>query len=136
MIIDNNLSAIGKAMFQNKEHWKFVTKEQKEEFFFIFNRYFSKLYPEKAQLLNLKAIDKESSLDLWYYFMLDKPYPNWFWSKTKKSSESIISEKELKLLLQKLKIKKNDLDYLIDNHLDFITEELKYFKEIEKMKNK
>jgi hypothetical protein len=34
--------------------------------------------------------------------------------------------------LKKLKVKPNDLDYLIDKHMDFIKEELKYFKEIEK----
>ena len=89
-------------------------------------------YPDKAQLLNLKTIDKVSALDLWYYFMLDKPYPDWFWSKGEKAEKAEIADKDYKLLLQKLKIKNIDLDYLIEHHIDFIKSELKHFKEIDK----
>lgn len=123
---------IANAMFKKKSDWVNITDDDKEKFFFIFNRYFSKKYPDKAQLLNLKTIDKVSSLDLWYYFMLDKPYPDWFWSKSEKSSKQEISDKDYKLLLQKLKIKDIDLDYLIEYHIDFVKSELKHFKEINK----
>lgn len=125
MIIDNNLLSIFNSMIKNKSDWKYVTNEQKIEFFFIFNRFFSKKYPEKSQLLNLKVIDKVSSLDLWYYFMLNKPYPKWFWSKGTKLEKSEISDKDYKLLLKRLNIKDIDLDYLIENHPDFINDELK-----------
>ena len=123
---------IANAMFRKKSDWVKITDEDKEKFFFIFNRYFSKKYTDKAQLLNLKTIDKVSGLDLWYYFMLDKPYPDWFWSKGEKADKQEISDKDYKLLLQKLKIKDIDLDYLIEHHIDFVKSELKHFKEIDK----
>jgi len=123
---------VSKAIFTNKNNWKNIPDEDKERLFFIFNRYFAKKYPEKAQLLNLKTINKVTAMNLWYEFMLDKPYPNWFWSKSDKTEKSVIDDKDYKLLLQKLKTKDLDLDYLIINHFEFIKEELKYYKSIEK----
>jgi hypothetical protein len=129
MEIEDNLSAIFNAMFRNKTNWKYVTNDQKIKYFFIFNRYFSKRYTTNSQLLNNKNVDKGTSLDLWYYFMLDKPYPNWFWSKSPKFEKSNISDSDFKLLLIKLDInKKEDLIYLIDNYPDIIQDELKFYK--------
>lgn len=127
-----DLKLVGNAMFYKKREWVNVPDEEKESCFFIFNRYFAKKYPEMSQLLNLKTINKVTAMNLWYEFMLDKPYPNWFWSKSDKTEKSVIGDKDYKLLLQKLKIKDLDLDYLIVNHFDFIKEELKYYKSIEK----
>jgi hypothetical protein len=70
-------------------------------------------------------------MDLWFHFMKDKPYPNWFWSKSSKE-KSEMSEKDYKLLLLKLNIKESDLDYLINKFPDFIKEELKYYKQLDK----
>lgn len=122
---------VANAMFRSKNKWSEITDEDKEKFFFIFNRYFCKKYPEKAQLLNLKTIDKSAALDLWYYFMIDKPYPKWFWSKSKKE-KPIIPDKDFKLLMAKLNLKDLDVEYLVNNHFDFIKEELKYYKALEK----
>lgn len=116
----------------SKSGWNKITDDDKEKTFFIINRYMSKKYTEKSQLLNLKTIDKVSALNLWYNFMLTEPYPKWFWSKGNKADKPEVSEKDYKLLLRKLKIKNIDLDYLINKHFDFVKEELKYFKEIEK----
>jgi hypothetical protein len=126
------ITDVANALFTNKQNWINITDEDKEKYFFIFNRYFSKKYPEKSQLLNLKNIDKVSAFDTWYYFMFNKTYPKWFWSKSEKSEKEEISEKDYKLLLQKLKIKDIDLNYLIENQIDFIKEELKYYRQIEK----
>ena len=115
-----DLKLVGNAMFYKKKEWVDVPDEEKESCFFIFNRYFAKKYTEKAQLLNSKTINKITAMNLWYEFMLDKPYPNWFWSKSDKSDKPVIIDKDYKLLLQKLKIKDLDIDYLIMNHFEFI----------------
>jgi hypothetical protein len=133
MIIDNNVLAISKCMFQERNNWKFVTDEQKESLFFIFNRYFSKQYTYLAQLLNDKTTDKVAGMDLWFYFMEGKPYPKWFWSKSEKSKDdSLFTEKEVNSLLNKFDIKQEELDLLIKYHLDDVKEELKYIKDGEK----
>jgi len=127
-----NLKLVADAMFTNKVNWKDLPDEEKETSFFVFNRYFAKKYPELSQLLNLKSIDKLAAMDLWYYYFRNKPYPQWLWSKTETKDKSDISEKDFKLLQEKLKLKDLDLQYLIDNHLVIIKEELKYFKNLEK----
>lgn len=131
--IEDNLLAIFKAMIKNKEDWEYVTDEQKEKYFFIVNRNFSKKYPDLSQLFNLKSIDKVTAMNLWYEFMIDKPYPGWFWSKADKNdNKSEIGDKDYQSLLLTLQIKDIDLDYLIINNKDFIKEELDYIHKKEK----
>jgi hypothetical protein len=128
-----NIKLVADAMFYNKKDWINIPDEEKESCFFIFNRYFSKKFAEKSQLLNIKSIDKISSMNLWFTFMLDKPYPKWFWSKLPSTTEKPkINDKDFITLVEKLNIKESDVDYLINNHFDFIKEELKYWKSIEK----
>lgn len=131
-----NLKEIANAMFSKRSEWVNISDEDKELSFFIFNRYFSKKYPEKAQLFNTKVIDKVTCLNLWFEFMKGKPYPNYFWDKfEKKKSEGMSCTKlEYNHLLKNLNIKDIDLDYLIENHSDFIKEEIKNYKEIQKNK--
>lgn len=131
------ITDVANAIFKFKNDWIYnsngdkITDDDKILYFFIFNRYFSKTYPDKAQLLNYKNIDKVMAMDIWFHFMKSQPYPNNFWSKTPKV-EKEIPEKEYKLLLKHLKIKDIDLVYLLDKHPDFIKEELTYLKKIEK----
>jgi hypothetical protein len=110
--------------------WQSITVEEKEKNFFIFNRYFSKKYVEQAQLLNLKNIDKVVGMELWYQFMKNQPYPSWFWSKSEKSDKPVLAPKDYKMLLVSLKVKSDDLDYLIEKHYEFIKEELSYLKKV------
>ena len=125
---------VANAMF-GKSDWNKITDDDKEKFFFIFNRYFSKKYPNEAQLLNLKTIDKVVGMNLLYHFMKGKPYPTWFWSKGEKiDKKSDISESEFKSLLVYLKLKREDIEYLVNNFPDFIKSELKQIKDFEKLK--
>lgn len=134
-MIEDNILSISKAMFQNRGDWKFVTQEMKEKYFFIFNRYFSKKYPKMAQLLNDKNINKSISLDLWFNFMSDKPYPKWFWSKSQEKKIESTSKGDFELLMEKLQLnKKEDLEYLIQNFPDIMEEELKFYKKQQKQK--
>ena len=126
------MMGIFNAMIKNKNNWIYVTDKQKEEFHFIFNRYFSKKYIEQASLMNIKGIDKVLVMDLWYNFMLTQPFPRWFWSKSEKVDKPKITEKEFKMLTIKLKVKPDDINYLIDKHPEFIKDELDYYKKLEK----
>lgn len=126
-----DLKLVSQAMFYKKD-WDKIPDEEKESCFFIINRMFAKKYPDKSQLLNLKTIDKVVAMDMWYYFMMDKPYPKWFWSKSPSIEKVKISNKDFELLLKRLLIKESDLDYLIDNYPEFVEDELKYWKSLEK----
>lgn len=129
MKVNNNLLSIANCIFKDRSQWKWVTDEQKEEFAFIINRLFSKMYPKHAQCLNLKQQDKVTLMNLWFQLYEGKRYPKWFWSKSPKWKKSNISDKDFKLLMDKLNInKEEDLIYLLDNFPDFIKEELKWFK--------
>lgn len=120
------------AMLKNKKDWIKITSDDKEKFSFIFNRYFSKKYIEQAVLMNIKGIDKVLVMNLWYNFMLTQPFPRWFWSKSEKVDKPKITEKEFKMLTIKLRVKPDDINYLIDKHPEFIKDELDYYKKLEK----
>jgi len=132
MEIEDNLLAVANAMFKNRNNWIFVSTKQKEKWFFIINRNFSKKYTQKAQLLNLKTIDKATAMDLWFHFMKTQPFPKFFFSKSDTKDKSVLTKKEYKMLLVSLKIKPDDLDYLIEKHFDFIKEELSFLVKLYK----
>lgn len=127
-----DLRLVANAMFNKKDEWINIPDKEKEECFFIFNRYFSKVYPEKSYFLNSKSINKPLAMDMWYNYMLKQPYPRWFWSKGGAKEKSKVSNPDFKLLLKNLKIKEFDLKYLIDNYYSFIKEELTYLKKLQK----
>lgn len=128
-IIDDNILSIFKAMCSNRSDWSYVTDEQKNKFFFLTNRYFAKKYPHLSQLLNNKTIDKVVGMDLWFHFIGTEPYPEWFWSKVEsKKDKGIFSEKDIYLLLNRLDVKEDELDFLICHFQDDLKDELKYIK--------
>ena len=134
MIIENNLLAISNVIFRERNKWKYVTADQKSEFAFIFNRFFSKKFPHHALCLNLKYQDKVISMDMWFYLMEGKSYPQWFWSKSPKWDKTNMDDKDFKLLMLKLNLnKEDDLVYLVEHYPEIVEEELKYYKKKEKI---
>ena len=132
-MIENNILAISNVIFKNKSLWKDVTTEQKEQFFFIFNRFFSKKYPHQSLLLNNKNTNKEVGMDIWFEFMKNKPYPQWFWSKPNlKKTNGDINDKDYDLLLKHIDIKSDELNFLIKHHKNELIEELDYLKKLSK----
>ena len=133
-MIDDNILAISKTLTTNRDLYEEVTIEQKEKWFFILNRYLSKIYTKESKLLNDKLIDKVSGMDIWFHFLRDKPYPKLMWSKSDQKKSEDIPEKDFELLFEKLNLnKREDLVYLINKHPEIVEEELKYYK---KLKNK
>lgn len=130
MKIESNILEISKAMFTNKEHWKWVTSEQKEQFFFIFNRFFAKRYPHLSQLINDKNIDKSIGMDLWFNFMKNKPYPQWFWSKSKKITKSDDTSDFIEQIRLEHNITNQEMDFLKEFHTEEVNEEINYLKQI------
>jgi hypothetical protein len=129
MKIDNNLLSITNCIFKERDKWQFVTDSQKEEFAFIVNRLFSKMYPVQSQCLNHKHQDKVSMMNMWFSFQERKPYPRWFWSKSPNWDKTNLPEKDFKLLMSKLNInKEEDLIFLLEKYPEYIKEELKWFK--------
>lgn len=124
-----NLLEVSNIMFRYKDKWVTITKEEKETFFFIFNRYFSKKYPNESFLLNNKNIDKEMSMDLWFSFMFNKPYPKWFWGKSKKKKEkSLFSKEDIYKVKKKHNLKDSDINQMIKHYPDELREEINYIK--------
>ena len=115
--------------------WNNITDVDKVECFFIINRYFSKIYPEKSILLNNKDIDKIAAMDLWKIFMKSKPYPSEFWSKsssTKKLEKGEYTEAEIILLMNKIQITLDEFNLLYSYHKELLDSELKYYKKLQK----
>lgn len=134
-MIENNILAISNAMFKNKKDWSKVTDDQKEQFFFIFNRYFSKKYLELSSLLNDKKMNYIQGMDLWYKFMENKSYPQWFWSKSKsknKNDENEINYNQKQMLIQKYGFNDTELEFLIKHHRQEVIEEIDYLKKLTK----
>jgi len=123
-----NMSEIAKAMFQYRNQWETISDKDKEMNAFIFNRYFSKNYPEKAAQLNTKGCDKVTIMNLWFHFMKTESYPGWFWKGSTKRKMDI-PEKDFKMLMKKLTMDKpSDLEFMLEHYPDVIKEELKYYK--------
>ena len=135
MIIEDNVLAVSNCIFKTPKNWIYVTDELKKKYFFIFNRYMSKKYPEEAQFLNDKLQDEIAAMNLIYAFLSKKPYPKWFWSKSEKKEEkSLFSQKELVSLQSKFELCDAELEILTMYHSDEIKEELKYLKSLSEEK--
>lgn len=122
MKIEDNLLAITNCLFKDKKNWLFVTKEQKETFFFPINRLLSKQYPIQSQLINNKYTDKAAALDCWFLFFSNKPYPSWMWSKKEKTKK----DEDYKDLLKIHDINEKDLSLLKFIANDLLKEEINY----------
>jgi hypothetical protein len=119
-------------LLKDRHKYKTLSVKAKEDNFFIINRFLSKKFPEQAQKFNNKKIDKSLALDLWFLYLRHQKRSEifrWFWSKVPKT-EKTFTDSEVKLLMNKLQIRKEDLEILKMYHMDFLKEELKYFKEL------
>ena len=66
-------------------------------------------------------------MDLWAYFMIDKPYPQWFWPKSKKTTKSD-KETSYEEILETYGLKEQELKFIMDNYPDELNDEINYLK--------
>jgi hypothetical protein len=132
--MSKNILEISKIMFKDRHKWNTVTDKEKQLSFFIYNRYFSKRYHSLAQLLNSKEMDYALGMDLIYHYLKDKPYPNWFWSKSDKTKDKnkLFTEKDYKKLMEVFSIKMDEVEILIEYYPDIVKEELDYINKANK----
>ena len=135
MAEESPIKIVGDALFKNKDDWFNISDETKSLALFVFNQRLSKYYPKQAQLLNNKNVNKASAMDAWFYLLLKTRYIPTLWSRStgKKKEKEIISKKDKEFLKTKLDIHEDDLEYLITNHLDEVLDELKWYKEQQKL---
>jgi len=129
-----NLSYIVNSLLKDRHCYKTIPIKYKEDNFFIINRFLSKKFPEQAQKFNKKNIDKSLALDLWFLYLRHKKPKTiykWIWNKVPPKKRDI-SEVDFKHLLEKMEIRREDLEFLIRYHKDYINEELKYYKALKK----
>lgn len=91
-----DFKGIVNTIFVNKNDWQNVTDKDKEELFFIFNRYMAKKYPKQAQFFNCKNVDKATAMDLWFLKLKTEPrIPYWFWTGSTKKKDPAIKDWQL-----------------------------------------
>jgi len=121
------------CIFKSKSEYYKLTDKNKEDFFWIINRKFGVEYPDLANKLSSKHIDKASALDIWFEkFKNARSIPSWYWSKsTPKDKEDRLTKSERTLLLENTNLTNEDIDFMIKNYFEDLEFEIKKFKRLE-----
>lgn len=123
---------LANIIFKDKDKYKFVSDEEKENNFFVLNRKFAFKYLKQAQFFNNKNIDKSSSLDVWYqiFYKTTNGTPKWWWQTKQNNSKpkSEFNNKDLKLIKDYYELKNKDIEFLIQFYSDKLREEIKRIK--------
>jgi len=111
-------------IFFAKNDWKKISDNDKEQLFFIFNRYMSKKYPKQAQFFNVKNIDKATAMDIWFLQLKKETrLPVWFWPGPTKRKDPPIKDWQIIQDFWKLSI--NDIYILCDMFPEDVKLEIK-----------
>lgn len=123
---------LANIIFKEKDKYKFVTDEEKENNFFVINRKFAFKYLRQAQFFNYKSINKASAIDVWFQicYKTTNGTPDWWWKskQTKKSIKSEFTKNDIELVKNFHKLKDNDIDFLIKYNKDELKENIKKIK--------
>lgn len=142
----SNLSDVAKILLVDRNKYSTLTDKDKNDNFFILNRFLSKRFPEQSIKLNLyKTIDKPLALDIWYIFLrgkADKNYNTWLWSSNKVNSvnkdektKNLLTKKEYNLFKEHYTVNDIDMNILLNYFSDEIKDEIKYIKNKIKKEN-
>lgn len=120
-------------IFVNRDSYNEISDQDKIDSFFIINRKLGKQYPDFANKLNHKYIDKASAIDEWYNkFSNSRVIPKWYWDpkdrikKTKSSSKS-----NFNYIKQREDLEDYDIEFLEKHFLNELKEEMKKLNKFE-----
>lgn len=129
-----DFSAAIKGIFENKESYNDFTQKDKEDNFFIMNRYFAKNHPMMCQELNDKGLPKDVCLDIWSkYFKNINKTPFWFWKKAIKKEDlwpNNFKNADVKRLEDKEELDKESLMLLLNHYPKECKFEIDYINDL------
>jgi hypothetical protein len=128
---------LANIIFKDKDKYKYVSDEEKEDCFFKLNRKFAFKDIKKAEFLNFKNINKSSALDIWYqvFYKTTNGTPQWWWqtkqvSKVKPKSD--FNNNDITLIKESYNITDRDIDFLIKYYAEKLREDIKRLKKFKK----
>ena len=128
---------LANIIFKDKQKYKFVSDEEKDNNFFMLNRKYAIKYLKQAQFFNNKNVNRASAIDIWYqvFYKTTNGTPPWWWKtkqpqKVKTKSEFINSD--IKLIKDYYNLKDVDIDFLIKFYSEKLKEDIKRLKKFKK----
>lgn len=122
-------------IFKNKQMYKTLTDDDKINAFYIINHKFGVKFPQIAQFLNRKDMDKASAVDFWFLKFKDSiGVPSWYWSKSPNEKEKIskLSSGDKEFFRKYCDIEnEDDIEFLYKNFEDDVKNEVKKSKKFE-----
>lgn len=128
--------SLANIIFKDKDKYKFISDEEKENNFFVLNRKFAFNYLKQAQFFNNKNIDKASAIDIWYqiFYKTTKGTPSWWWkSKQKVKEKTDISNNDIKLIKNFYNLTDSDIKFLIKYKSDKLKNDIERIKKFDKL---
>lgn len=129
---------LSNIIFKDKDKYKYVTDEEKENNFFMLNRKFSIKFLKQAQFFNNKNVNKSSAIDVWYqvFYKTTNGTPSWWWltKQTKINPKSDFVNSDLKLIKEYYDLNDTDIKFLIANFKDKLKDDIKRIKKFDKKK--
>jgi len=126
---------LANIIFKDKDKYKYISDEEKEDNFFILNRKYAIKYLKQAQFFNFKSINKASAIDIWYqvFYKNTNGTPQWWW-KTKQlpKEKSEFSNADMKLIREYYSITTDDMNFLIKFYSEKLKEDIKRLKKFKK----
>jgi hypothetical protein len=120
----------------DKNKYKYISDEEKEDTFFMLNRKYAYFDIKKAQFFNNKNVNRASAMDIWYQIFYNSTgTPKWWWltsQKAKIKTKSEFSNVDIKLIKEYYDIKDNDVKFLIKFYSEKLKDDIKRLKKFKK----
>lgn len=124
--------SLSNIIFKDKDKYKYVTDEEKNDCFFKLNRKFAIKYLKQAQFFNNKNVNRASAIDVWFqvFYKITNGTPSWWWL-TKKNKETVKTEfvnKDLKMIKDFYELTDYDIKFLTTYFKDDLKIDIKRIK--------